>query len=902
MPSTTLPVLTAALADRYRVLRELGAGGMATVYLAQDIRHERDVAIKVLHPDLGAALGADRFLTEIKVTAKLQHPHILPLLDSGSAEGLLYYVMPLVTGETLRTRLTREKLLPISDAITIAREVADALEHAHSLGIIHRDIKPENILLQGGHAVVADFGIALAVQTAGGARMTQTGLSLGTPQYMSPEQAMGERVIDARSDIYALGAVTYEMLTGDPPFVGNTVQAIVAKVLTERPTAPTAVRDTVTFGVEAAVMKALAKIPADRFAHAADFGAALLHSTTGDNAYAISGATRSALAPKKIYKQPIALGLIATTLAASAMALWMALTPTAVATTTTQRVRFEVSLPDSISLDEVYPWPGAISPDASEFVFAGEVNGGPIRLFRRRLSQLEITALPAAFGVSNQLMYSPDGKWLAGEGDVVHVLRKIRLADGAISDVCTCSAANGGDWGAQNEFVLGFEGTHRGLTRVSADGGTPTPLTQTPAGDSITTHMYPIFAGNSDVIVFSIFTQWLNSAELAATSLKDGTVTKLGIKGVRTMAVQNGKIIYARADGVLMAVPFDVEARKVTGTPQPVRDVPPVGFNQNGNSRLVVGRNGGMLTLEMHLYSLLGWAKGNEAPTLVSRVQREYTQPPRLSPDGTRVVAEMGDVTSSQIWVITIASGAMTRLSTSQWSSNPTWSPDGRSIYYLAADGDSLRVVRQPADGGGSPKSLATLEFHSLWPFPTPDGSAAIYRGESSGNNDIRIVSLRDGLNARSKPYIATQYNELADNFSANGRWFPVRSDESGRYELSIRSYPDPSFRLTVSSDGVSDRPFWSPDGNVLYYTNGAGALIALHLSGDSTSLSVTSREVIRPAPRTRSSDTTEAEIVQPRAPDVRFTPSAIAADGRLFGRVNPVITKRLIIEPNWRP
>ncbi|MFN8718159.1 MAG: serine/threonine-protein kinase, partial [Gemmatimonadaceae bacterium] len=181
--------LRAALSDRYRVDRELGAGGMATVYLAHDLKHERDVAIKVLHPDLGAALGAERFLSEIKTTAKLQHPHILPLLDSGAADGLLYYVRPYVRGETLRTRLERETQLPVPDALQIAREVADALQAAHTLGVVHRDIKPENILLQDGHALVADFGIALAVQTAGGARMTQTGLSLGTPQYMSPEQA-----------------------------------------------------------------------------------------------------------------------------------------------------------------------------------------------------------------------------------------------------------------------------------------------------------------------------------------------------------------------------------------------------------------------------------------------------------------------------------------------------------------------------------------------------------------------------------------------------------------------------------------------------------------------------------------------------------------------------------------
>ena len=248
---------------------------MATVYLAHDIKHDRDVAIKVLHPDLGAALGSERFLTEIRTTARLQHPHILPLLDSGDADGLLYYVMPLVTGETLRARLERERQLPIADAVLIAREVADALSHAHALGVVHRDIKPENILLQNGHAIVADFGIALAVQQAGGQRMTGTGLSLGTPQYMSPEQAMGERVIDARSEVYALGAVLYEMLAGDAPFTGPTAKAIVAKVMTDEPRPPGQLRKSIPAHVELAVLTALAKLAADRFGSAAAFGAAL---------------------------------------------------------------------------------------------------------------------------------------------------------------------------------------------------------------------------------------------------------------------------------------------------------------------------------------------------------------------------------------------------------------------------------------------------------------------------------------------------------------------------------------------------------------------------------------------------------------------------------------------------
>src|SRR5512134_756080 len=249
--------LRQALAGRYVIERELGQGGMATVYLAQDVRHDRRVALKVLRPELSAILGAERFLQEIKTTANLQHPHILSLFDSGEADGLVFYVMPYVEGESLRDRLRREHQLPVDDAVRIAREVADALQHAHGHGIVHRDIKPENILLHGGHALVADFGIALAASRGeGSSRMTETGMSLGTPQYMAPEQAMGEREIGPRADVYALGCVLYEMLVGEPPFTGPTAQAIVAKVMTAEAPSPAAVRRTVPPEVDAAVMQA----------------------------------------------------------------------------------------------------------------------------------------------------------------------------------------------------------------------------------------------------------------------------------------------------------------------------------------------------------------------------------------------------------------------------------------------------------------------------------------------------------------------------------------------------------------------------------------------------------------------------------------------------------------------
>src|SRR5512133_2524331 len=297
--------LQSALAERYRLDREIGAGGMATVYLAADLRHDRKVALKVLRPELAAVIGAERFLAEIQLTANLQHPHILPLFDSGEADGYLFYVMPFVEGETLRDRLTREKQLPVADAIRITSEVAAALDYAHRHGVIHRDIKPENILLHDGQALVADFGIALAASKAGGARMTETGMSLGTPHYMSPEQAMGEREITARSDVYALGAMTYEMLVGDPPFTGSTAQAIVAKVMTERPRPIHPQRDTVPPAVEDAVLTALEKLPADRFATAAQFAEALQGRGTGPTRVSAAAPAASLAPPRRTRVDPV---------------------------------------------------------------------------------------------------------------------------------------------------------------------------------------------------------------------------------------------------------------------------------------------------------------------------------------------------------------------------------------------------------------------------------------------------------------------------------------------------------------------------------------------------------------------------------------------------------------------
>ncbi|HEX5576257.1 MAG TPA: serine/threonine-protein kinase, partial [Gemmatimonadales bacterium] len=407
MTSSDSP-LSETIDDRYVLQQELGRGGMATVYLARDCKHDRRVAIKVLHAELAALLGTDRFVQEIRVIATLQHPHIVGLIDSGifSREagplaGRPYYVMPYVPGESLRQRLEREGQLSVPEAIRIATEVASALDYAHRQHVIHRDIKPENILLLDGAALVTDFGIALAVQQAGGERMTQTGLSLGTPQYMSPEQAMGERVITPRSDIYALGAVTYEMLAGEPPFTGPTVQAIVARLMAETPRPLTVLRRTVPAHVDGAVLQALEKLPADRFASAAEFAAAL-----GNSAYVSRPATqlvRKAAGARAMSWLPWA--LLAAALGIIALGT---LRPKAVLPAPPM-YRFDVVLPENAA------WVGdifsvmALSPDGTTLVYNGQDSTGQRRLYLRAMDRLEPSPIPGSENGAAPF-FSPDGR------------------------------------------------------------------------------------------------------------------------------------------------------------------------------------------------------------------------------------------------------------------------------------------------------------------------------------------------------------------------------------------------------------------------------------------------------------------------------------------------------------
>jgi serine/threonine-protein kinase len=817
--------LTTALESRYRIERELGAGGMATVYLAHDVRHDRKVALKVLRPELSAILGAERFLHEIKTTANLQHPHILSLFDSGEADGLVFYVMPYVEGESLRDRLMREQQLPVEEAVRIAREVADALQYAHTQGVVHRDIKPENILLHGGHAMVADFGIALAAsRSEGSTRMTETGMSLGTPHYMSPEQAMGQREITAKSDVYALGCVLYEMLSGEPPFTGPNAQAIIARVMTEEPRSLTLQRRTIPPHVEAAVNAALQKLPADRIASAAEFAEALQGrgsvqtpvGTAARSEAAVSAPPAGGWRPR--LRDPVVLvtSLVAVASLAVAIGLARRTEPPA-----RPPVRFIMAATDSTKPTDNFPWPAAISPDGGTMVYTVAQRAASTTLYMLRTDQLEARAIP---GTTNgyQPYFSPDGTWLAFEMGGKE--RKVRLDGSAPVTIGDAGGANGADWTAGNEIVLGAQGRFHGLSHMSAGGGAPVALTQPDTAKGERDHLWPIALADGKAIVFAIYSGSLAASRLAITSLDDGAVTRLGIAGIRPLAVLDGMLVYVQADGAVMAVALNARRTRVEGRPIPVHDPVPVTSGFNGNSGVFVSSGGAMVSSLSDTRGRLAMVSRDGRRDPVSPQIRGFTFA-RLSPDERRIAAVVTDDGKHDVWIYDLALGTFSRLTTAETVSSVEWSADGSRVLFVAeGENGGNAVWSQPASGGTQAEKLFEHTATTTMATMSPDGKSLLVNALGGDSWAILRVSLDSARVGRT--YLANKGNLHAPQFSPDGKWVALVSDESGRDEVYVRSFPDPASRIPISAAGGSE-PTWSRDGSRLYYRSGSSLLAA---------------------------------------------------------------------------
>jgi serine/threonine-protein kinase len=820
--------LKVALTDRYLVERELGAGGMATVYLAHDAKHNRKVALKVLRPELAAVIGAERFLKEIEVTANLQHPHILPLFDSGEANGFLYYVMPHVEGQTLRDKLDAEKQLPVPEAVRIASEVAAALDYAHRHGVIHRDIKPENILLHDGRAMVADFGIALAVSSAGGSRMTETGMSLGTPHYMSPEQAMGERELDARSDVYALAATLYEMLAGEPPFTGPTAQSIVAKVLSSQPEPVTTYRKTVPPHVNRSLLQALQKLPADRFATAAEFTAALAGGPVSDT----TQQTGARPAPSTASRRTVyAMGALLITLGAVAVWGWFRPPPEA----EHEPVRFTLDLPGgtaprtSSSITSLVQ----IAPDGNAIVLVGP--GVPEKqLYRRDLNALEFVPIPGTEGATNPF-FSPDGRWvgfLQGKR-----LRKVDLLSGAAVTLTTLERSAliwGATWSTNDTIYLALEAVG-GLFALPGSGGDMTPV---PIQDT-SLHAYPsLLPGERWLVMGSVAEAEGSLSQIIAVSLENGEVRPLVDDALYARYLDDGLLLVMLRDGTLVTTHIDPSDPRPSNVREPVRDA--VAQDASSGPHLSVARNGTAVFLSggdaLNTIVFVD-REGRETPLLT--LPKNYKDP-RLSPDGKRLAFEIAQGNQGDIWTYELEQATLTRQTFGSENLYPVWSADGAAMAYSSRQSGIAGLWWKPLDGSGAEEQLlggAEIRFPGSI---TPDGQTLFYR-ETAAGTGFDLYSLPLEGDRTPEAVLVTPFNESSPQISPDGQWLAYVSDQSGRNEVYVRRWPGGSAEWQISTNGGTE-PVWDPDGRMLYFRNPPTVLAAaLQLTG--ASLTVTRRD-----------------------------------------------------------
>ncbi len=869
--------LQTALADRYRLERELGAGGMATVYLAHDLRHGRPVAVKVLRPELAAIIGADRFLKEIETTANLQHPHILPLFDSGAADSFLFYVMPYVKGESLRDRLTRDKQLPVDDAVRLTIEVASALDYAHRHGVIHRDIKPENILLHDGRALVADFGIALAVTSAGGQRLTETGMSLGTPHYMSPEQAMGDREITPKSDVYALGCVLYEMLLGEPPFTGPTAQAIIVRVLMEEPRSPTLQRKTIPLHVERALLTALAKLPADRFESAAQFAAALQEKASAFPTGATTQGLRIVAAPGRYgwRTRLIAGAALAAAALLGGAGAWAWFSPRG--GEPPRPVRFVLTLPPSAPLLEGSGSLVLLSPDGHTLVYRAQAAGSSM-LYRREADRLVPTAIAGTEGAVLPFL-SPDGKWVAFFAG--SQLKKVPIGGGPAATIATVKQSLGASWGPNNIIVLGSHPGVDGLSRVSASEGSPSPFTKPDSAKGELSQRWPRVLGDGKTV---LYTSWgsggLQTARIGIASLETGECTILDVAGSYPFGIYEGQLIYARADGALMATPFDLRRRRVTGDAVAVVDGVTIG-GSGGASKATLSESGALAYVTGSGSSRLVLVGANGGVRPLFSEPRAY-ESPRFSPDGKRIAVAV-HARPPDIWVYDIAAGTLARLTSEAGNVRPEWTPDGKRVVFVSDRSGEYGIWSRVADGSAPPRKVFESGDEAQEVVVGPDGGVLVYRlNQTGGSYGVWFRSLADVTTP--KPFVSTSsYHELMPSLSPDGRWLAHVSDETGATEVYVRPFPGPGARYLVSAGGGSE-PRWAPDGRRLFYRNGRQMLAARVTTVPA--FAVTGREVLFEGSYSTSSSHQNYDV----------TP-----DGQGFLMLQPDTDVELVVVLNWR-
>jgi len=803
--------LSIALADRYRIERELGQGGMATVYLAEDLKHKRHVALKVLKPELAAVLGAERFVQEITTTAALQHPHILPLFDSGTADGFLFYVMPYIDGETLRSKLDRETQLGIEEAVQITRDVASALDYAHRHNVIHRDIKPENILLHEGRPMVADFGIALAVSAAAGGRMTETGMSLGTPHYMSPEQATAEKEISARSDIYSLASVLYEMLTGNPPHTGASAQQIIMKIVTEEAAPVTRVRKTVPPNVAAALAQALERLPADRFATAADFSAALADRSYTTAAVAAQGAVAGDGRWKRI---AAGVGLLAAALGVVAAVGWMR------GGSPGQVHRFFVTMDQSLP-NFANP---LLSPDGSRLIYSNAEGALMLRPSDALAAKL-IQGSEAAWATA----FSPDGRSIALNNGFPGPLKIISLDGGSARTLVADSTYGSGLAWTDDGWIYYLHGESYGrdLMRIRASGGAPEFVARPDSAAGELFFLWPQLLPGGSLILLSVQPQD-GDPRVGVLDPATGAVTAVAT-GMMGLYSPTGHLLVAGADGTLQAASFDPATGKTRGGFITVADN--VAIWATVIRSLTLSNTGTLLYQPAPpLGQVVRLPREGGQEELVDPAWKGEFTTPSLSPDGSRLVIGVVRAGRTELWVRAMATGALTKLSSGgTFNYRPSWSPDGREVIFTSDQRGRITTYRVRADGSARPTPLLRINQSVDEAVYSADGQWVLLRAGSGGGRDI--LAMRTSGDSTVVPVVDSKAEEFSPILSPDGRWLAYASDESGQTEVYVRPFPDAgSAKYTVSRNGGSE-PLWSASGRELFFRDGNQNLVAAEVA-----------------------------------------------------------------------
>jgi serine/threonine protein kinase/Tol biopolymer transport system component len=843
-----MPLSAGIKLGTYEILSAIGAGGMGEVYQAHDSNLRRDVAIKVL-PEAFAhdADRLSRFRREAQLLASLNHPNIATIHGLEDSNGTSYLVMELVSGETLAQRIKRDGAVPIEEALTVAKQISEALEAAHEKGIIHRDLKPANVkLTPEGKVKVLDFGLAKAfagdttTEDIGNSptlsmAATMQGVILGTAAYMSPEQARG-KLVDKRTDIWAFGVVLYELLTGKQAFSGEDVTDILAAVVRAEPdwsrlppATPAKISDL--------LRRCLQKDKTLRMQAAGDIRIEIVEALAAPSSVGAGTADPATRNWRERLAWPAAgvLALIAITLAIGFVQRSQK-PPQPL-----QAVRLSADIGADANLDTTSGTPAILSPDGRRLAFVASSADQPPRLYVRSLDQLQATLLSGTENARDPF-FSPDGQWIGFFAD--RRLKKISVQGGAAVTLCDAPNDHGGSWVEDGTIVFSKDSVS-GLSKVSSAGGTPQPLTTLDKQAGVTTHRWPQMLPGGQAVLFTSSTNGgdFEGAEIVVYSTASGQRKTVQRGGFYARYLPIGQLVYVH-DGTVFAVPFDLQRLEVTGQPAPILEgvatnftngAAQYSFSDTGNLVYVAGRTGAQ---NVSIY----WMNREGKFQPLRETPGDYRNP-AFSPDGKRLALEINDGKRSDIWVYEWERDALTRLTFAGESNGyPVWTPDGQRIVYSSIEKggvNNLWWIR--ADGAGDAQRLAeskSPQYLSAW---RPDGKVLAFRQVNpETNSDVMTLPIEGSEKSgwkpgKPKPFVNSAFADAEPAFSPDGRWLAYHSNETGSFEVYVRPFPGPGGKWQISSGGGLD-PKWSRNGKELFYrTPDSKIMVATYTtSGDS--------------------------------------------------------------------